>query len=242
MPQSESIGNLAKAIAAAQAELKPVKKECKNPFFNSRYADLAAVWEALKPFHSHGIAITQQPFDAGEGMVGIATQLTHESGEWISGNLALPVSKDDAQGVGSAITYCRRYSLGCMTGVVTEEDDDGNHASQAKPAPAQRYQQNKAKIATAFQEIRQDIKTITDPPFNPEVCPPADGIDDVTWQEFQVYVGDDPERTKVGKAVKKKMNIELMSAVPTHKRKPIMLSIQDEARRQGVPFSEWVKE
>jgi hypothetical protein len=57
MPHSESIGSLAKAIALAQLELKPVKKEQENPFFKSRYADLASVWEALKPFHALGMAI-----------------------------------------------------------------------------------------------------------------------------------------------------------------------------------------
>lgn len=238
MPQSEQIGELAKAIAAAQAKLKPVKKECENPFFKSRYADLAAVWEALKPFHEEGIAITQMPFDAGEGMVGITTQLTHTSGQWIAGSLALPASKDDAQGVGSAITYCRRYSLGCMTGVVTEEDDDGNQATQAKPA--QRYQQTKQANIQKIQELRD---AVAPRPFNPEVCPPADGvIDDITFKEFCEYVGDDPDRTKVGKKVKAKMSIGEMSLLPAKGRKAVMLSIQDEAKRQGVPFSEWVKE
>lgn len=155
MPQSEQIGELAKAIVLAQAELKPVKKECENPFFKSRYADLASVWEALKPFQAHGIAITQMPFDAGEGMIGITTQLSHTSGQWISGSLALPVSKHDAQGVGSAVTYARRYSLGCMTGVVTEEDDDGNQATQAKPA--QRYSQNKQDAARKMAELRNEM-------------------------------------------------------------------------------------
>lgn len=240
MPQSETIGELAKAIAAAQAELKPVKRENENPFFKSRYADLASVWEAVKPFQKHGIAITQMPFDAGEGMIGITTQLTHESGEWINGSLALPVSKADAQGVGSAITYARRYAIGCLTGVVTEDDDDGNQAVQAKPA--QRFAQQKATVAKAFQEIRQDIKQIVEEPFNPETCPPADGITDETYQAFLEYVGDDPERTKVGKKMKAKLNIAEMSTVLPAKRKSVMLSIQDEAKRQGVPFSVWVAE
>lgn len=266
MEQSETIGKLAQAIAHAQAELKPVKREAKNPFFNSRYADLASIWEALKPFHAHGIAISQIPFDAGEGMIGLKTQLSHESGEWIAGKLALPVSKEDAQGVGSAITYARRYALGCMTGVVTEDDDDGNQAAQAKPA--QRFAQQKATVAQKMVEIRHDIKQIMEQdgadrkdmgqstnnssapsqqasdaaPFNPETCPPADGIADEDFQAFLEYVGDDPDRTKVGKKMKAKLNIQEMASVPPAKRKAIMLSIQDEAKRQAVPFSEWVKD
>lgn len=80
------------------------------------------------------------------------------------------------------------------------------------------------------------------PPFNPEVCPPADGITDEDWQAFLEYVGDDPDRTKVGKKMKAKLNISEMATVQHAKRKAIMLSIQDEAKRQGVPFSVWVTE
>lgn len=250
MPQSEQIGELAKAIAAAQANLKPVKKECENPFFKSRYADLAAVWEALKPFHAEGIAITQIPFDAGEGMVGITTQLTHISGQWIAGSLALPVSKDDAQGVGSAITYCRRYSLGCMTGVVTEDDDDGNQATHAKPA--QRYQQSRQANTQKLAELRQSSGMVLQATYSgveramkAEADAHAhllDGIDDETWTNFCEYVGDDPGRTAAGKTVKKKMSISEMSSLPARGRKAVMLSIQDEAKRQGIPFREWVKE
>lgn len=239
MPQSEKIGELAKAIAKAQAEMKPVKRENENPFFKSKYADLASVWEAIKPFQANGIAVTQMPFDAGEGMIGITTQLTHESGEWMNGSLALPLSKADAQGVGSAITYARRYALGCLTGVVTEEDDDGNLAvtpgpMKYGPPPPSAFAKQKQTIAKAFSEIRNDIKEIAGPP--------ADAVPDTTWAEFLEYVGDDPERTKIGKKVKQKMSIAEMSAVQPKDRKGIMLSIQDEARRQGVPFTEWVKE
>lgn len=83
------------------------------------------------------------------------------------------------------------------------------------------------------------------PPFNPEVCPPADGITDENWQAFVEYVGDDPDRTGIGKKMKGKFGIPAttsMASAPPAKRKAIMLSIQDEARRQGVPFSVWVHE
>lgn len=265
MPQSEKIGELAKAIAKAQAEMKPVKRENENPFFKSKYADLASVWEAIKPFQANGIAVTQMPFDAGEGMIGITTQLTHESGEWMNGSLALPLSKADAQGVGSAITYARRYALGCLTGVVTEEDDDGNLAVQmpVRESPVQRYQKNKQAIAKAFSDIRQDIRNVVEQDGargtgtdviapghevsgnqqSRDAAPPnLAAVPDTTWDEFQIYVGDDPDRMKIGTSVKKKMSISLLSAVQPKDRKGIILSIQDEARRQGVPFTEWVKE
>lgn len=159
--QSDSIANLATAIAAAQAELKPVKKDMTNPFYRSKYADLASVWEALQPYHAHGIAITQSPYlPERSGYIGLTTQLSHASGEWMAANLELPLSKDDAQGIGSALTYARRYALGCMTGVVTEEDDDGNmaagvsHAPHAKTTQAVMHQSRvaKEKIAALMNE------------------------------------------------------------------------------------------
>ena len=255
MPHSDSIGNLAKAIAAAQAELKPVKKDTINPFFGKKYADLAAVWEALKPFHAHGIAITQLPFDAGEGMVGIATQLTHESGEWISGSLALPVSKDDAQGVGSAITYCRRYSLGCMTGVVTEEDDDGNSASQAKPAPAQNYQKNKAANSKKIAELRVEQdgqpggalggnggKGMGSPPITPpdSASPAPSSISDATWAAFVEYMGDDPERTNVGKQLKAVLKIGTVADLRGLGRSHFITEFQKSCQETGVPCEQWI--
>lgn len=243
MPQSESIKELVQAIVNAQARLKPVKKECANPFFNSRYADLAAVWEALKPFNEEGIAITQGPMPCDKlGHIAIVTQLTHTSGEWMNSTLELPMIKNDPQGAGSAITYARRYALGCMTGLVTEEDDDGNsHAEPLRPSQVQRYQQNKQANTQKIAELRE---AVAPQPFNPEVCPPASpaAIDDITWQNFCEYVGDDPDRTKVGKKVKAKMSVGELSLLPAKGRRAVILSIQDEAKRQGIPFSEWVKD
>lgn len=82
------------------------------------------------------------------------------------------------------------------------------------------------------------------PPFNPEVCPPPgpQHIDDETWTNFCEYVGDDPDRTKIGKKMKAKMSVGELSLLAPAGRKAVMLSIQDEAKRQGVAFSEWVKE
>lgn len=137
--QSGQVNELAAAIVKSQKEMKPATKDCTNPFFKSKYADLAAVWAALLPFTENGIAITQSPMEATNGHAAIETQLTHISGQWMRSRLTIPVAKDDPQGMGSAITYARRYALGCMTGLVTEEDDDGNAASKPalrKAAPA----------------------------------------------------------------------------------------------------------
>jgi hypothetical protein len=128
MNKSESIAALAAALAKAQAEIENASKSSVNPHFKSKYADLAEVLNTVRPvFAKHGIAVIQAPsFDA--GVAHVETMLTHSSGEWLSNTCSAPVSKQDAQGVGSAITYLRRYSLAAFAGIA-QEDDDGNSAS-----------------------------------------------------------------------------------------------------------------
>ena len=134
MNKSDSIAALAAALAKAQGTMKGAVKDSANPFFKSKYADLASVVEAIRSaFSANGLSYIQtiQPSDRDE--VRVETMILHSSGEWIScGVLALPVSKVDAQGYGSALTYARRYSLSAAVGVAPE-DDDGNAATMAKP-------------------------------------------------------------------------------------------------------------
>lgn len=132
MNQSESIANLAKALSTVQGKLTYAKKDSKNPFFKSNYADLESVWDACRDLLSaNGLAVSQFPgtYSDLDKSMSLTTILSHESGEWISQEMSLPVSKVDAQGAGSAITYMRRYALAAVVGVV-QADDDGNEASQ----------------------------------------------------------------------------------------------------------------
>ena len=131
--QSEQISELMGAMNRAQLAMVPAKKDATNPFFHSKYADLPAVWDALHIFRAEGIVFTQSPMESPDGYIILDTQLTHTSGQWMRSRLKMRVAKDDPQGAGSALTYARRYALGCMTGLVTEEDDDGNAASQPQP-------------------------------------------------------------------------------------------------------------
>jgi hypothetical protein len=135
MLQSESIANLAKSLSIVQGKLTYAKKDSKNPFFKSSYADLESVWDACRDLLSNnGLAVVQFPglYSDLDKSMSLTTILTHESGEWISQEMSVPVSKVDAQGAGSAITYMRRYALAAVVGVV-QADDDGNAASQPKP-------------------------------------------------------------------------------------------------------------
>jgi len=127
--KSESIAALAKAIALSQLHVENALKSSTNPHFKSKYADLAEILNTVRPvFSANGIAIVQTPtFES--GVASVETMLCHESGEFISSVCSSPVSKQDAQGIGSAITYLRRYSLAAMCGIA-QEDDDGQHAVQ----------------------------------------------------------------------------------------------------------------
>jgi hypothetical protein len=131
-------GKLATALAKAQGEMEGASKDRKNPAFNSKYADLASVWDAVRePLSKHGLSIVQLPCPALAGEVGLVTTLLHESGESISQVFYMPV-KDakNAQAVGSALTYARRYALMAVCGIAPE-DDDGNVAAGRTPAPVQ---------------------------------------------------------------------------------------------------------
>ena len=134
MNKSESLKELATALSKAQGEMKGAMKDAANPFFKSKYADLASVVEAIRTaFAKNGLSYVQTVEPSEKDEVRVETVLMHSSGEWLSsGVLALPVSKSDAQGFGSALTYARRYSLSAACGVAPE-DDDGNAASRAAP-------------------------------------------------------------------------------------------------------------
>jgi hypothetical protein len=137
--QSESIGNLVKALVEVQGSIKSAKKEAVNPFFHSKYADLGAVWESCRALlKANGLVVIQTTkiivanttVEANiEAGIALVSTLAHTSGEWIKGELLLIPVKRDPQGIGSAISYARRYALAALLGIVSDEDDDGNAAS-----------------------------------------------------------------------------------------------------------------
>ena len=133
MTRSDSITELAAALAQAQAQIAPAKKESENLHFRHRYADLAAVWDACRAaLTKHGLAVVQSPRLVASGdsfwLVEVETTLLHASGQSLSDVLAVPVTPTSAQVIGSAITYARRYALAAFVGVAPE-DDDGQAAS-----------------------------------------------------------------------------------------------------------------
>lgn len=131
---------LAKALVAAQKATEAVKKASTNPAFKSKYADLSVVVEAVVPaLNAAGVSVLQFPAFNGE-LVSVATTLLHESGSSVTATLHLRPSKLDAQGVGSAITYARRYALMAMTGAAPEDDDGAAASGPRDAAPARPVQ------------------------------------------------------------------------------------------------------
>lgn len=126
--QSEQINELAGALAKAQGKITGALKDSANPFFKSKYADLASVWDACRAALSeNGIAVIQLT-ESDDSGVFVITLLAHSSGQWVRSRLRLTPKDTSPQGLGSAITYGRRYALAAAVGVA-QVDDDGNAAS-----------------------------------------------------------------------------------------------------------------
>ena len=127
MKTSEKIDLIAPALLAAQKEINNATKNAKNPHFKNNYADLGAIIDAIKdPLNKNGIAITQSLSSGNDGLH-LSSRLIHISGQWIEDTAFTPLPKADPQGVGSATTYLRRYSLAALL-CITQEDDDGEGA------------------------------------------------------------------------------------------------------------------
>ncbi len=136
MNKSDDIKELAIALCSAQSEIENATKSSNNPYFKSKYADLTEVINTVKPvLNRHCISVLQLP-SYEDGVVRVETTLVHVSGQWISSITGAPIAKADAQSVGSAITYCRRYGLAALM-CIGQEDDDGHSASQ--PAKSKDY-------------------------------------------------------------------------------------------------------
>lgn len=155
MEQSAEITELATALAQFQSEMTPVDKTANNPFFKSKYADLASVMKEAMPLTSkNGLAIVQFPGLLNENEV-LYTQVTHKSGQWMRSCMKLHLGKQDAQGQGSALTYAKRYAAMAALGIVADEDDDGNAAAKQQATP----KKNQAKPAEVLAN-EEDLNAI----------------------------------------------------------------------------------
>jgi hypothetical protein len=129
---SEQINELAAALSKAQSEAKSAAKSASNPHFRSNYAPLHEYMEVVATcFCKHGLSVIHMPHTV-DGRLMLHSRILHSSGQWMG--CTLPVAVDEkrtgAQAIGSALTYMKRYALGCLTGIAdANEDDDGEAAS-----------------------------------------------------------------------------------------------------------------
>lgn len=138
MNHSETISKIAAALCKVQGNLSGAKKDSKNPYFKSNYADLESVWDACRQLlHENELAVTQTTSMIEEKPY-LITTLIHSSGEWINSILPLYLPRFDSQTLGSALTYARRYALAAIVGVV-QTDDDGNAATRPDKAQNMNY-------------------------------------------------------------------------------------------------------
>ena len=191
--QSENITNLAKALLNVQQTVQRATKDAENPFTKSWYASLNSVMDACRDgLIENGIWLCQYPVPVEQpNAIGLVTKLTHaESGQWQSSLAVVPLPKADPQGMGSAITYARRYALTAMLGMVTE-DDDGEGAKNGKKSTTR---PKLPVIAPESQKARQRDQSASNNISTPsnrlsaslESLPPLEGV---TYQQVTAQDG-----------------------------------------------------
>jgi ERF superfamily len=159
---SDDITALASALPDAQHEFERVGKDAANPHFNSRYASLAEIAAAVLPaLNKAGITVLQ-PVTVSEDAVQVTTILLHKSGQWLRATHTVPVTKKDAQGVGSALTYARRQALQAVLTVAPAGEDDDAEAAVGRPSrpPLQQTPANKPTLQDRIARLERTLASV----------------------------------------------------------------------------------
>ena len=238
---------IATAMVKAQKEFGPALKSSTNPYFTSKYADLAACVEAvIDALNNNGIALIQKCHESDTG-VNVETLLLHESGESLScGVLHVPASKQDPQGYGSALTYARRYSLMAACGIAPE-DDDGNAASRTARNPLDSIPKlagvpiptptAKVDLETIKEDIPSSVKTTLPSPGSVRLqIPGKDAIECKNIEEFiSQYntVADKVANSKLALADKQKKLLEFntLNKTTIEMLSPLQMVIMTSAKQ-----------
>lgn len=169
--QSDQLNELGLALAKAQGEMLIAGKDHKNPFFKSNYADFATIVRASRPsLTKYGLSVIQRVFTNENGIEMLHTMLLHSSGQYIESRVRIAPVKQDAQSLGSCITYLKRYCYAAMVGVTAaDEDDDGEAASShGKDVSSKQYpapkQNNEPISLDQLSELEYALKD------HPDIC------------------------------------------------------------------------
>jgi hypothetical protein len=164
MTKSDNINELISALVKAQADFKTAKKDSKNPFFKSNYADFESVVTATRDsLLKNSLCVIQTTSYVGDLAV-LHTTLFHSSGQFITGEYPISAPIMDAQKMGSAMTYAKRYAYSAIVGAVTSDDDDGEKAQDRGIKYKQEVKQESKPPATAQQAIESLRKTVSEKP------------------------------------------------------------------------------
>lgn len=192
MTKQETHKSIYAALAAAQAEMGKALKDATNPHFKSKYADLSNVMDACMPaLNKHGICVVQPVVETEIGRC-VKTVLIFEDGERLECSVPLILGKQDMQGLGSAITYARRYGLMSMAGIAPD-DDDGNAAAATGPANSARAGLNDAWRDGVLDSLPEGAtQRETAEAFAEAICKEFAGKGeralDNAWERFKGYV------------------------------------------------------
>lgn len=148
--QSQEIGELAKALSAAQGMMDAARKDSKGNY--GKYTTISSILEVVKDALSkNGLAVVQAPMPCESGSISLRTTLMHTSGQWIASQLNMKAENVSPQKIGSVITYARRYALAALLGVGQEDDDaqavQDEYEKRARKEEKQRVQQTRQQAA-----------------------------------------------------------------------------------------------
>lgn len=162
--EQENYGALFRALSKAQKDIVGAKKDSANPFFKSKYADLASCWDACREaLTKNGLCVIQLPQRASEKIVTLQTILAHESGESISSTFSMPMKDDSPQSYGSTLTYARRYALAAIVGIAQVDDDaeSGMQRTQVESSFISKQAKTKARsklLNSAKESLDQEVR------------------------------------------------------------------------------------
>lgn len=157
--ESPELNKLMEALAKAQLEMDVASTDSVNPFFKSRYADLASVVKASRPvLAKNGLSVIQRTLTGEDGKVYMHARLCHASGQWIESIMEVRPPKADIQALGSHLTYLRRYLYSSLVGVVTSDEDDDGEVAMKAPRAGKIEEDNNGKISKAqLQVLSQEL-------------------------------------------------------------------------------------
>ena len=160
MDTTNSSKELAEALCLAQSEVEAAVKGSTNPHYRNKYADISEIIKTVRHiYNKHGISILQED-SFSDGMAHVHTTFLHKSNASITSKPASCIpAKFDAQGLGAAWTYLRRYALSALC-CLAQEDDDGQSASHDRKTEV--VKQNPVKSAPVPEPIPVVVYAITD--------------------------------------------------------------------------------